>query len=112
MQNLNGTYTWHYINNEDKIEGVYGGVQYLVCVEGTNGKASTWQMQLTYWHEKGDHLVVRDSDGAPHDFEIKKSGFYVVDEIKGKRIYRVLGVRYWADIMEPEVDPDDVLTIL
>lgn len=53
-----------------------------------------------------------DSKGKPHQFDIKEDGFYVVDDFKARGLYQILGVRYWTTIMEPEVSPDDVLTIV
>lgn len=112
MQSFNGTYTWHYINNENKIEGIKEGSQYLICIENTNGKKAIWKMQLAYWFNKGDELTIRGHDGESHYFCISSDGFYVVDDFKGKRIYQLFGVRYWTTIMQPEVSPDEVLTIL
>lgn len=54
MQNLNGTYIWHYVSNENKIEGIEAGVPHLVCVEITNEKVPAWKMGLAYWFNKGD----------------------------------------------------------
>ena len=112
MKDLNGNYIWHYVNNENKIEGIKGGAPYLVCVENINEKGPVWKMQLAYWFEKGDSLSIMDSKGKPHQFDIKEAGFYVVDDFKARGLYQILGVRYWTTIMEPEVSPDDVLTIV
>lgn len=112
MQELNGTYIWHYVDNENKIKGVCGGAQYLVCAENSTEKGSIWNMQLAFWFCKGDELLIRESNGTPHRFNIDNDGFYVVDDIKGKVFYRVLGVRFWTELMKPEVDPEDILTIL
>lgn len=53
-----------------------------------------------------------DSKGTPQEFAIKEEGFYVVDDFKARGLYQLLGVRYWTTIAEPEVSPDDVLTIV
>ena len=71
MHDLTGNYTWHYVNNENKIEGIEGGAPYLVCVENINEKGPAWKMGLAYWFEKGDSLQLMDSKGAPHQFDIK-----------------------------------------
>lgn len=112
MQELNGTYSWHYVNNENKAEGLNAGTQYLVCAENTGKKGATWYMQLAYWFEKGDELTIWESNGQAHSFRADSDGFYMVDDLKGKVFYQILGVRYWATIMKPEISPDDVLTIV
>ncbi len=112
MNDLNGTYAWHYVNNENKIQSIEAGAPYLVCVENINEKGPAWKMKLAYWFEKGDSLSIMDSQGAPHKFDIKEDGFYMVDDFKAKGVYQILGVRYWTTITEPEVNPEDVLTIV
>lgn len=112
MHDLTGNYTWHYVNNENKIEGLEAGASYLVCVENINEKGPVWKMQLAYWFQKGDSLSIMDSKGAPHQFLIKEEGFYVVDDFKARGLYQLVGVRYWTTIMQPEINPEDVLTIL
>ena len=112
MHDLNGNYTWHYVDNENKIEGIEAGAPHLVCVENINEKGPAWKMGLAYWFEKGDSLSIIDSKGAPHQFDIKEEGFYVVDDFKATGLYQLLGVRYWTTIAEPEVNPEEILTIL
>ena len=115
MQDLNGTHIWHYVNNEEKIEGTEGNVQYLVCVEQATDAGSTWHMQLAYWFSKGDKFTIVDTDGMPHRFDIVIDGFYTVNEFsdgKSRLFFRIPGVRYWTNIMQPGVSPEEVLTIL
>ena len=115
MEELNGNYRWHYVNNENKIEGLEGDTQYLVCFESSDPKGSTWHMQLAYWFNKGDELTIRETNGTPHLFDISKDGFYTINEFsdgKRKMFFRIPGVRYWTTIQEPNVDPEDILTIL
>ena len=94
------------------VEGIEAGAPHLVCVEITNEKGPAWKMGLAYWFNKGDELSIMDSKGAPHEFTIKEEGFYVVDDFKARGLYQLLGVRYWTTIAEPEVSPDEILTIL
>ena len=115
MQNLSGTYIWHYVSNEDKIEGPIGNTQYLVCSEQPTASGSVWQMQLTRWYCKGDEVMVRDTNGKPHHFKVEKDGFHMANELsdgKGRLFGRINGVRYWTEIELPNVDPDDILSIV
>lgn len=115
MEDLNGTYIWHYVDNESKIEGLDGETQCLVCMEVSRPKGSAWHLQLAYWYKKGDKLTIYETNGTPHRFDIDKDGFYVVNDMSdGKHglIYRIFNVRYWTTIEQPGVNPDDVLTIV
>ena len=115
MENLNGTYSWHYVDNEEKAEGLEGNTQYLVCFECPTDKGSVWHMQLAYWFKKGEEVMIKESDGTPHHFVVDKDGFYIINDLsdgKSKLFFRALFVRYWTEIKQPEVDPDSVLTIL
>lgn len=112
MKNTIGNYVWHYVDNEDKIEGLEGNHRYIVCVEASNNPE--WHMVMAYWYEEGDELTIYEANGTPHYFKINESGFYIVNETgKGsyKSIFRIRGVRYWTDIKLPEVKTEDVLTI-
>ena len=115
MKDLNGNFVWHYVNNENKVKGVYGDIKYLVCFEEMTDRGSIWHMQFAYWFTQGDTFTIVDSNGTHHKFDISKDGFYAVNEFsdgKGRMFFRIPGVRYWTSIQEPEVNPDDVLTIL
>ena len=114
MQKLTGTYMWHYVNNEEKIEGPEEDHHYLVCFERPTKSGSVWEMKLALWYEKGARIKFRDSKGKSHKYDIEKDGFYLVNDFDPKEMhfYRLLGVRYWTDIPEPGVNPDDVLSIV
>ena len=82
MQQLTGSYIWHYVSEECRISGVKENREYLVCFEVE---------------------------------EIEDDGFYIIDDIggsKGPRCFKLRGVRYWTEIHEPGVNPDDTLTIV
>lgn len=114
MKNMIGGYEWHYINNEEKFEGLEGNNRYIVCVEKTTPKGSVWHMSMVYWYEEGDELTIYEDNGTPHYFKIDKAGFYIVNEAgknKCNSLYRLCGVRYWTEIKLPETDPEDILTI-
>ena len=114
MKNMIGGYEWHYVNSEEKVEGLEGNNRYIVCVEKATPKGSFWHMSMVYWYEEGDELTIYEANGTPHHFQIDKTGFYIVNEA-GKNncnlIYRLCGVRYWTEIKLPETDPEDILTI-
>lgn len=115
MQKLTGSYVWHYVSDESKIEGVKEGQQYLVCFEVEEESGPVWKMKLVYWFEKGAKLTLCDSDGEPHNFKIAEDGFYIIDDIGGStgpRCFKLRGVRYWTEIPEPGVKPDDTLTVV
>lgn len=115
MHELNGTYIWHYVDNEEKIEGLNGDKQYLICYERPTGNGSIWHMQLAYWFKEGDTLTIMEKNGTPHRFDIKKDGFYIINDLndgKGGLFFRALGVRYWTEINKPEINPEEVLTIV
>lgn len=114
MQQLSGTYTWHYVDNENKIKGPAGDCQYLVCSEQSTENGSVWHMDLCRWFVKGDEIKIFEPNGKPHYFKVSKDGFYVFTEVgaDAPKVYRVLGVRYWTEIELPNVSPDDVLSIV
>ena len=115
MQKLSGMYIWHYVSTEDKIAGPVGNAQYLVCYEEPTDKGSVWRMQLTRWFCKGDEVTFRDTNGKPHNFKVKKDGFHIANELsngKAPLFARLNGVRYWTEIELPNVDPDDILSIV
>ena len=115
MDNLNGTFTWHYIDYGNKLEELNCGTQYLVCMETSAEKGSAWHLELAYWYKAGDKLTIYEKDGTPHYFKFEKDGFYSVNEMsdgKSGLIFRLIDVRYWTEIMQPGVNPDDVLTIM
>ena len=115
MQNLSGTYIWHYVSNEDKIAGPVAHTQYLVCYEQPTESGSVWYMQLTRWYCKDDEVTVMDSLGKPHYFKVEKDGFHISNGLsdgKGPIFVRLNGVRYWTEIELPNVDPDDILSIV
>ena len=115
MQQLTGSYMWHYVSDESKIEGLKEEHQYLACFEVDEPFGPVWKMRLVYWFEKGAKLTIYEKDGTPHDFKIEDDGFYIIDDIggsKGPRCFKLRGVRYWTEIHEPGVNPDDTLTIV
>lgn len=114
MQNLTGMYRWHYVNNGEKIEGPVEDHEYLVCFERSTKSGSVWVMKLAIWYEKGAKINFWDSKGEPHRFRIEKDGFYLVSDIDVKEVgvYRLLGIRYWTEIQEPGVNPNDILSIV
>ena len=114
MQQLTGTYTWHYVNNEEKIKGPEEDHQYLVCFELSTDTGSIWQMKLALWFKKGAKITLYDDKGEPHKFGIDKDGFYLINDFdaKGVHFYRLRGVRYWTSIPEPGVNPEDILSIV
>ena len=115
MQKLTGSYIWHYVSNDDRIEGIKEGFEYLVCFEVEEEKGSVWKMKLAHWFEKEARIKVKESDGTPHDFVTDKDGFYILDDLggsKGPRCFRLHNVRYWTAISEPKVNPEDILTIV
>ena len=114
MQNLTGSYVWHYVSDENKIEGVKEGREYLVCFEVEEKSGPVWKMKLVHWFEKGATISICESNGKPHDFKVKVDGFYIIDDLDGKalRCFKLRGVRYWTEIPEPGVKPDDTLTIV
>ena len=115
MKRLTGSYVWHYVDNENKIEGVEENNQYLVCFEFSTNTGTCWKMKLAYWFEKGARISIEESDGTPHEFVIDKDGFYILDDLGGSkapRCFCLRGVRYWTSIPVPGVNPDDVLTIV
>lgn len=111
MRKLTGSYIWHYINNENRIEGVEENHQYLVCFEIEEELGSVWRMKLAYWYEKGAKITIRESDGTPHSFKTDKAGFYILDDIAA-RCFRLRDVRYWTAISEPDINPESILTIV
>lgn len=111
MQKLFGSYVWHYVCNDDKIEGVEENHTYIVCVEQPASSGSEWHMVMTKWFEKGAGLNIMGSDGIRHKFLVNRDGFYIIDEVSN-RVFRISGVRYWTEIKVPEVSTDVVLTIV
>lgn len=114
MKNMICGYVWHYIDNEEKFEGLEGNNRYIVCVEKATPIGSEWHMSMAHWYKEGDELAIYDDKGAPHCFRIDKTGFYIINEAgknKCNSIYRLNGVRYWTEIKLPEIDPDEILTI-
>ena len=77
MQNLTGSYVWHYVSDEHKIVGVKESREYLVCFEVEEKSGPVWKMKLVHWFEKGAMISICESDGTPHDFRIKEDGFYI-----------------------------------
>ena len=115
MNELYGAYVWNYVGNEDKVEGISGNHSYIVCVENPTPNGAIWRLHMTKWFFKGDELKVMDPAGNPHYFKIDKDGFYVVNESDNRnsvRVYRIKGVRYWAEIKAPGINPDEILTIV
>ena len=114
MKNTNGSYVWHYIDNDDKVEGLKENHRYLVCVENSTEEKSEWIMITAYWYIKGAELRLWDPEGNPHNHMIKHTGFYVVQDVGRDRfdfIYQLHGVRYWTDIKLPDTNPEETLTI-
>ena len=113
MQNLTGSYIWHYVSDESKIEGIKEDHEYLVCLELEEEKGPAWKMKLACWYEKGAKITISESDGTPHEFRIDKDGFYLIDDFnKAPRFFHLRGVRYWTEIQEPGVKPEDTLTVV
>ena len=115
MQNLTGSYVWHYVSDESRIVGIKENREYLVCFEVEEESGPVWKMKLVHWYEKGAKITLCDSDGTPHNFRIGADGFYIIDDIgdsKGPRCFKLHGVRYWTEIPEPRVKPDDTLTVV
>ena len=114
MQQLTGTYTWHYVSNEEKIKGPEEEHQYLVCFELSTEEGSVWEMKLALWFRKGAKITLCDPEGGSHSFKIDNDGFYLINDFdaKGIHFYRLHGVKYWTSIPEPGVNPDDVLSIV
>lgn len=115
MQNLTGSYVWHYVSDEHKIVGVKESREYLVCFEVEEKSGPVWKMKLVHWFEKGAMISICESDGTPHDFRIKEDGFYILDDLgvdTAPRCFKLRGVRYWTEIPEPGVKPDDTLTVV
>lgn len=115
MQKLTGSYVWHYVNNENKIEGPEENHEYLVCFESAEETGSVWKMKLAYWYEKGAIIRITEADGTPHEFKTVKDGFYIFDDLGGStapRFFRLREVRYWTFIHEAGVNPDDILTVV
>ena len=114
MQQLTGSYMWHYVNNEEKIKGPKEDHEYLVCFERSTKSGSVWVMKLAFWFEKGAKITLMDSKGKPNKLGIDKDGFYLINDFdaKGIHFYMLNGVRYWTEIPEPGVNPDDVLSIV
>ena len=115
MQNLTGSYVWHYVSDESRIVGVKENREYLVCFEVEEKSGPVWKMKLVHWFEKGAMISICESDGTPHDFRIKEDGFYILDDLGGgtaPRCFKLHGVRYWTEIPEPGVKPDDTLTVV
>lgn len=72
-------------------------------------------MQLAYWFKKAEAVMIKEPDGTPHHFVVDKDGFYIINDLsdgKSKLFFRALFVRCWTEIKQPEMDPDNVLTIL
>lgn len=114
MEILNGTHTWHYINNDEMVIGPIENHPYIVCVENKYPADSNWHMVLAYWYEADSELTLREPNGEPHLHNIEKSGFYVIHDTGADRfskIYRLKGVRYWTEINPPEVSTEETLTI-
>ena len=114
MEYLNGTYTWHYISNDEKVVGPIENQPYIVCVENRYPSESEWHMVLAHWYKEGSDLTLREPDGTPHYHEINKTGFYVIHDTgddRFEKIYRLKGVRYWTEITPPEVSTEETLTI-
>ena len=114
MQQLTGSYMWHYVSDGSKIEGVKESREYLVCFEVEEKSGPVWKMKLVHWFEKGATISICESNGKPHDFRVKNDGFYIIDDLDGTapRCFKLRSVRYWTEIQEPGVNPDDTLTIV
>ncbi len=115
MQKLAGSYVWHYVSDGNKIKGVKENREYLVCFEVMEKSGPVWKMKLVNWYEKGARISISEADGTPHDFKISEDGFYIIDDIggsEGPRCFKLRGVRYWTEIQEPGVNPDDTLTVI
>lgn len=115
MEDLFGSYVWHYFGNGNKVEGLEENHRYLVCVENAGPKHSEWLMMTANWYNEGAELTLREPNGTAHYHRIKNSGFYVINDAGKDRfssIFRLHGVSYWTDIKLPETDPEDILTIL
>ena len=115
MTDFHGTYTWHYIDNKDNIVGPVENHQYLICVENAGSPEGEWRLVMAYWYEEDCELTLRELDGTPHVHNIKKTGFYIVNftgSDRYEKIYYVNNVRFWTEIKLPNVNPNDILTIV
>lgn len=112
MQELTGSYVWHYVSNENSIVGVEEHHQYLVCFEFEESTGPVWKMKLAYWYNKGAKLKLEGNDGETHKFGIEQDGFYILDDINAApRCFKLRNVRYWTYIPVPNVNTDDILTV-
>ena len=113
MQQLTGSYIWHYVSDESKIEGIEENHEYLVCLELEEDNGPAWKMKLAHWYYQGAKITVSETDGTPHNFETQADGFYILDDFdKSPRFFRLHGVKYWTEIAEPGVKPEDTLTVV
>lgn len=115
MTNFHGTFTWHYINSGDNIVGPVENHQYLICVENSASTDGEWHLVVAYWYKEDCELTLRETNGTAHIHTIDKTGFYIVNDTGADRfekIYMVNNVRYWTEIELPDINPNDILTIV
>lgn len=102
--------TWNSIQDKKALESIKENAQYLVCTEDIHN--GTWRTVVANWYKKGSSLTIMDFDDTPHNFTIKKDGFYFISELsKDHGLYLVHGISFWAAIPLPGVKPDETLTI-
>lgn len=108
---LTGTYTWHFVSDINKIEGIEEGIPYLVCFEEPDAEKASWHMVIARWFLEDTEISLTDKEGSPHIFKVDSRGFYIISEFGKATVYRLKDVKYWTKIELPKVNPDDILTI-
>ena len=60
---LTGTYTWHFVSDINKIEGIEEGVPYLVCFEEPDAEKASWHMVIARWFLEDTEISLTDKEG-------------------------------------------------
>jgi len=82
----------------------------IVCMDCA--RESDWHLQIARWYEEGAKLELVDKYDKEHNFTIKDTGFYIVQETSAyPKLFKVHGVKYWTVLPTPKIKPDDILTI-
>lgn len=82
----------------------------VVCMEVPG--ETDWHLQLAHWYFKGATLDCKDVKGKGHRFDIKKDGFYLIQETSNEpKVFFAHGVKFWTVLPKPSAKPDDILTI-
>ena len=104
-------YEWIDISEKTPVESNHA---YLVCLETGHHDVFEWRLAIAHWYEEGDKVAIYESDGTKHEFVLKRTGFYQINECNPKNghvLYLIHGIKYWTDIQLPENKPEDTLTI-